>query len=177
MSKRENWSLILGNGTLCRFSRMTNTLQSSNNLKVWNSEGNNRFRTQAVRDHFNQIGDVETMYGGAKLIEKIRWRTYFVENKNKEGSLSSSFNEKVTSVLYWLCEEEVAHCKINSLLKLAESFGIVEMATFKKWSNRVLKELLLILGSQVKENLLKRIKRSSYFGILTTRLLILQISM
>ena len=155
---------------------MTNTLQPSNNLKVWNSKGNNRFRTKAVRDHFNKTRDVKTMYGGAKLIEKIRWRTYFVSFKKKKENLSSSCNEKVTSVLYLLCKEEVAYCKLNSLLKLVESFEVVEMATFKKWWNTVLKELLFRLGSQVKENLLKRIKTSPYFGILTTRLLILQIS-
>ena len=70
----------------------------------------------------------------------------------------------------------MAHCKPNSLLRLAESFGVEEVATFKKRSNRVLKELLLILGSQVKEYLLKRIKTSPFFGILTTRSLMLQIS-
>ena len=136
---------------------MTNTFQPSNDLKVWNSKGNSRFRTKTVRDHFNKTKDVKTMYGSAKLIEKLRWRTYFVSFKKKEN-LSSSWNEKVTSVLYWLCKEEVALCKLNSLLKLVECFGVVEMAIFKKWSNRVLKELLLILGSQVKENLLKWLK-------------------
>ena len=39
------------------------------------------------------------------------------------------------------------------------------MAHFKKQSSRVLRELLLILGSQVKD-LLKRIKKSPFFGIL-----------
>ena len=41
------------------------------------------------------------------------------------------------------------------------------MAHFKERSSRVLRELSLILGSQVKENLLKRIKNFYFFGILT----------
>ena len=80
------------------------------------------------------------------------------------------------SALYWFCKEEVTYCKLNLLLELVESFGVEEVATFKTRSNRVLKELQLILGSQVKENLLKLIHKSPFFGILTTMLLILQIS-
>ena len=34
------------------------------------------------------------MYGGAKLIEKIRCGTYLVENEEKEENLSSLCNEK-----------------------------------------------------------------------------------
>ena len=62
------------------------------------------------------------------------------------------------------------------LPKLAESFGVEEVVTFKKQWNWVLQELLLILGSQVKENLLKQIKTSPFSGIIKMRLAILQIS-
>ena len=44
---------------------------------------------EAVRNHFNKTRDVKTMYGGAKLIGKIRCETYFVENEKKEESVSS----------------------------------------------------------------------------------------
>ena len=44
---------------------------------------------EAVRNHFNKTRDVKTMYGGAKLIGKIRCGTYFVENEKKEESVSS----------------------------------------------------------------------------------------
>ena len=71
------------------------------------------------------------------------------------------------STFYWLCKDEVAHSKLNSLLELFESLGVEEVAHFKKQSSTVLRELLLILGNQVKENLLKRIKKSLFFDILT----------
>ena len=56
--------------------------------------------------------------------------------------------------------------KLNSILELVECLGVEKVEHFKKRSSRVLRELFLILGSQVKENLLKRIKKSSFFGIL-----------
>ena len=45
-----SWIHIKGNDMLCGLWRMTNTLQSSNNSKVWNSEASTQFRTEAVRD-------------------------------------------------------------------------------------------------------------------------------
>ena len=44
---------------------------------------------EAVRNHFNKTRDVKTMYGGAKLIGKIRCGTYFVENEKKEENVSN----------------------------------------------------------------------------------------
>ena len=156
---------------LCVLCRMTNTLKQSNNSKKWNSKASSWFRTEAVRDHFNKTKDVKTMDDYAISIEKIRCGTYFIENEKKEGNLSTLCNEKVMSTLYWLYKEEVAHSKLNSLLGLLESLRVEEVATFnKKRSNRVLRGLLLILGSQVKENLLKRITQFPFFGILTDEL-------
>ena len=86
-----SWCLtyIEGKGVLCGFIRMTNTLQPSNNSKMLNDKGNTRFRTEAVRDHFNKTRHVKTMYGCAKLIGKIRCGMYFVENEKKEENVSS----------------------------------------------------------------------------------------
>ena len=152
---------------LCGLCRMTNTLQPSNNSKVWNSEASTRFRTEAVRDHFKKSREEKTLHADAISAEKIRCGTYFIENEKKEEHLSNLCNEKVMSTFYWLCKDEVAHSKLNSLLELVESLGVEEVAHFKKQSSTVLRELLLILGSQVKENLLKRIKKSLFFDILT----------
>ena len=108
------------------------------------------------------------MHDYAISIEKIRCGTHFIENGKKEENLSTLCNEKA---LYWLYKEEVAHYKLNSLLELLESLWVEEVATFsKKRSSRVLGGLLLILGSQVKVNLLKRIKKFPFFGILTDEL-------
>ena len=73
-------------------------------------------------------------------MEKIRCEICFVENEKAEENLSGLRNQKV------------AHCKLNSLLNLDESFGVEEVATLRKWrSNRVLKKLLIILRLGKKE--------------------------
>ena len=69
--------------------------------------------------------------------------------------------------LYLLYQEEVAHSKLNQLLELLESLEIEEVAHFKKRSSKVSRKSSLVLGSQEKKNLLKRIKKPPYFGIFT----------
>ena len=106
------------------------------------------------------------MTGDAISIKKIRCRTYFIKNEKKEENSPTLCIEKVMSALYWLYKEEVVHSKLNSLLELFEFLGLEKVTTFKNRSSRVPRELL-ILGSQVKENLLKWIKKSPFAGIRT----------
>ena len=64
----------------------------------------------------------------------------------------------------------MAHSKLNSLLKLLGSLWVEKVTAFKKLSSRGLRELILILGSQVKQNVIKTIKKSAFFGVLTNKL-------
>ena len=40
-------------------------------------------------------------------------------------------------LIYWLCQGEVGHGKVNFLLELAEFLGVEEVVYFKKRSSRV----------------------------------------
>ena len=97
------------------------------------------------------------MHADAITTVRAKLGTYFVEKEKEEETLPSMCNEKVITALYWLCKQEVAHSKLNSLLELVESLGMEEVAQFRKRSSTILRELLLILGNQVKEDLLERI--------------------
>ena len=119
-----------------------------------------------MKEHFKSEKGVRTMHTDAIATERAKRGTYFVEKEKEEETLSSTCNEKVLTSLYWLCKQEVAHRKLNSLLELLESLGVDEVAQFSMRSNTVLRELLLIIGNQVKEDLLEKIKRSPFFGIL-----------
>ena len=103
--------------------------------------------------------------------ERVKRGTYFVEKEKEEETLSSTYNEKVLTSLYWLCKQEVAHSKLNSLLELLESPGVDEVAQFSKRSSTVLRELLLIIGNQMKEDLLGKIKKSPFLVYLRRMLL------
>ena len=163
------WCLtyIDGKGMFCGLCRLTNTLQPSNKSKIWNCQANTRCRTSTVKEHFHSKKGEKTMHRDAIATQKSKRGTYFVQKEKEEEESSSTTNEKVFTSLYWLCKEEIAHSKLNSLLALVESLGVDDMSQFTKRSNTVLRELLLIIGNQVKEDLVKKIKTSPFFGILT----------
>ena len=123
----------------CGLCRITNTLQPSNDSKIWNCEANIRCRTETVKR-------VRTMHTDAIATERAKHGTYFVEKEKEEETLLSTCNKKVPTSLYWLCKQEVAHSKLNSLLELLESLGVDEVSQFSKRSNSVLHKLLQIIG-------------------------------
>ena len=53
------------------------------------------------------------------------------------------------------------------MLKLLEIIGLVDIKDFTKRSNAVLKELVLILGDQLTEDIIWKIKKSNVYGLLT----------
>ena len=50
---------------------------------------------------------------------------------------------------------------------MLESFGVEEVKQFRKRSIAVLRQLLLVIGNQIKIGLLDKIQKSPFFGILT----------
>ena len=67
-SATEIWSLVYidGKGMFCSLCRCTNTLQPSNESKVWNCEPNVRYRPENVRNHMYTSADAtRTMHGDA----------------------------------------------------------------------------------------------------------------
>ena len=104
-----------------------------------------------------------------RLKEPCIWMLYLQKTQNvvhilykrrkKWKLVISTTNEKVFQSLYWLCKNEVAHSKLNSLLELVESLGVEEVVHFSKRSSTVLRKLLILIGDQVKEDLVGKDKK------------------
>ena len=163
------WSLtyIDGKGMFCSLCRLTNTAQPSNASKIWNSQPNKRYKPETIRGHFLVETGKRTMHTDAAATEKAKCGSYFIEKEKYEEASFSESNVKVFTALYWLCKQEIAHSKLNSMLELFESLGVEEVSQFRKRSSRVLRELLLSIANQIKEDLLTKIKAFPFFGILT----------
>ena len=72
------------------------------------------------------------MHTDAVATEKAKRGTYFIKKEKDEEASFSASNEKVFTSLYWLCKEEIAHSKLNSMLELLESLVVKEVAQFTK---------------------------------------------
>ena len=163
------WCLtyVDGKGMFCNLCRISSILQQSNESKIWNSEPNVRCRTETIKIHFSSSGKTKrTMHMDAVFTENAKRGTYFIQKEKEVEAVISTTNEKVFQSLYWFCKNEVAHRKLNSLLELVESLGVEEVVHFSKRSSTV-RKLLILIDDQVKEDLLGKIKKSPFFGLLT----------
>ena len=60
------------------------------------------------------------MHTDAVATEKANCGSYFIEKEKYEEAPFSESNEKPFTALYWLCKQEIAHSKLNSMLELLE---------------------------------------------------------
>ena len=152
----------------CSLCRCTNTLQPSNESKVWNCEPNVLYRPDTVRNHmYPSVDAARTMHGDTIQSELLLTSSYFVRREKEIEDQRDGVLTKVLCSIYWLCKEEVAHGKLNSMLKLLEIIGLTDIKDFTKKSNTVLKELVLTLGDQLMEVIIQEIKKSNVYGLLT----------
>ena len=169
-SATEIWFLVYinGKGVFYSFCHCNNTLQPSNESKVWNCEPNVRICPDTVRnDMFPSVDAAKTIYGDAVQSELLLMSSYFVRREKEIEDQRDGVLTKVLYSIYWLCKEEVAHSKLNSMLKLLEIIGLADIKDFTKRSNTVLKKLVLTLGDQLKENIIQEIKKTNVYGLLT----------
>ena len=141
------------------FVQQTQCMHSTHSSKIWNCEPNIQYRTETVKDHLEKDTNKKTMHKDAVTTELGKYGSYFVEKEEEEKNLLYRSNEKVFTALYWLCKQEIAHSKLNSLLEMFESLGVEEVKQFRKRSSTVLTDLLLIIGNQMKISLQDKIRK------------------
>ena len=115
---------------------------------------------------YPSIDAARTMHGDAMQSELLLMSSYFVRREKEIKDQHDGVLTKVLYSIYWLCEEEVAHCKLNLVLKLLEIIGLPDTKDFTKRSNTVLKELVLTLGDQLAEDIIQEIKKSNVHVLL-----------
>ena len=102
----------------CSLHHCTNTLQPSNKSKVWNCEPNVHYRLDTVRNHmYLSVDAARTMHADAIQSELLLMSFCFVRREKEIEDQSDGVLTKVLCSIYWLCKEEVAHSKLNLMLK------------------------------------------------------------
>ena len=157
---------IDGKGMFCSLCCCTNTLQPSNESKVWNCEPNVLYCPDTIRNHmYPSIDAARTMHGDAIQSELLLMSSYFVRKEKEIEDQRDGVLTKVLYSIYWLCKEEVAHSKLNFMLKLLEIIGLADIKEFTKRSNTILNKLVLTLGDQLTEDIIQEIKKSNMYGL------------
>ena len=118
---------------------------------------------------YPSIDAARTMHGDAIESELLLMSAYFVRREKEIEDQCDGVLTKVLYSIYWLCKEEVAHSKLNLMLKLLEIIGLADIKDFRKRSNTVLKELVLTLGDQLMEILSRKLKNLVCMAFLWAR--------
>ena len=96
-----------------------------------------RFHPDTVRNHmYPSVDAARTMHGDATQSELLLMSSYFVRREKEIKDQCDGVLTKVLYSIYWLCKEEVAHSKLNSMLKLLEIIGLADIKDFTKRSIR-----------------------------------------
>ena len=78
------------------------------------------------------IDAARAMHGDQRQSELLLMSSYFVRRENEIKDQRDCVLTKVLYSIYWLCKEEVAHSKLNSMLKLLEIIGLADIKDFAK---------------------------------------------
>lgn len=67
---------------------------------------------------------------------------------------------------YWLAREEIANRRFISLLELEEILGVPEIRRFDHRSQGSQRELFLLLGQALKDEIVKKVKNANSYGLM-----------
>ena len=118
---------------------------------------------------YPSIDAARTMHGDAIESELLLMSAYFVRREKEIEDQCDGVLTKVLYSIYWLCKEEVAHSKLNLMLKLLEIIGLANIKDFTKRSNTILKRLVLTLGINLRRILSRKLKNPMSMAFFQTR--------
>lgn len=148
-------------GMFCLLCRIHNSSNKLNKQETFNLSASINFKQSAIKEH---------------AISNTHKETYLKEMERRHSSLAAQYQsakqarDTVTTnsflSTYWLGKEEVANCKLKSLLELEEDLGLSEMKHFQQRSQRSQKNMRLLLGQLIKKKLISKVKDAKYYSIL-----------
>ena len=95
------------------------------------------YHPDPVRNYmYPSVDAARTMHGDATQSELLLMSSYFVRREKEIKDQCDGVLSKVLYSIYWLCKEEVAQSKLNSMLKLLEIIGLADIKDFTKRSIR-----------------------------------------
>ena len=142
----------------CLLYRKHNTKNEQNKSKVFSSDPAVRYREPTLTSH------AESKQHRA-VIEAEHLQRVSTFHKESENAADDVLYKAFMSV-YWIAKHEISLRKLVPLLQLLERVGVTEMKYFSHRSAGSIRELFLTLGQVILDQLLEKVRRSRFFGLL-----------
>ena len=159
------WWLVYqeNKGMFCLLCKKHHLVNARNKSDKYCCKPAVRFCRRGVLEHANaekhKINAVEAeLTSRVSLFEKIY--------QEKASTRYSTICNAVLSA-YWLAKEELPNKKLYSLKGLLQKAGVDKMKYFQYSSEGTAREIFLILGEVLREDVVARVKNAQCYGILT----------
>ncbi|KAK2564539.1 Zinc finger protein 862 [Acropora cervicornis] len=160
------WWLVYeeGNGMFCLLCRMHDCENPFNHQKKFNQVPAIRFKKSALIGKDGHSGSQQHEIAIQREVNK-RVSFFHKEFETQLQTKDSALHHAVMSA-YWLAKEEIANRKFTSLLELEEILGVSEIKRFAHRSQGSQRELFLLLGQALKDEMLMKVKNADSYGLM-----------
>jgi len=158
------WLIYEGNGMSCLLCRMHDYENPFNCQKKFNQVPAVSFKKSAL------VG--KDGHSGSRQHEMVIQRehnkrvSYFHKEFKTQPQTKDSVLHHAFLSAYWLVREQIANRKFTSLLELEEILGIPEIRRFDHRSQGSQRELFLLLGQALKDEIVKKVKNANSYGLM-----------
>ena len=153
----------------CLLCRKHNTKNEQNKSKVFSSDPAVRYRKPTITSHADSRHHLAAIE--AEHLQRVS--TFHKESVNRENVADDVLYKALMSVC-WIAKHEIPIRKLVPLLQLLEKVGVTEMKYFTHRSAGSVRELFLTIGQVILEQLLEKVHRSNFVGLLCDDVPILQ---
>uniref|UniRef100_UPI00358E7E09 zinc finger protein 862-like isoform X1 n=1 Tax=Myxine glutinosa TaxID=7769 RepID=UPI00358E7E09 len=152
---------VEGKGMFCLLCRKHDTANAQNNTKKFNCVPAFRFKRKSLEEHANS-----SMHQEAVTKELLsRGSLFHKEYIHKENTRLCVY-QKGFQTIYWVAKEEISNRKFTQLLDLLEQVGLTDMKYFQHRSDGSVREMFLILGRTIKQQIIRKVQQAGSFGLL-----------
>jgi len=160
------WWLVYeeGNSMFCLLCRMHNCQNPFNYQKKFNQVPAVRFKKSVLVGKDGHSGSQQ--HEMAIQREHNKRVSYFHKKFKTQLQTKDSVLHHAFLSAYWLAREEIANRKFTSLLELEEILRVPEIRRFDHRSQGSQRELFLLLGQALKDEIVKKVKNANSYSLM-----------
>lgn len=121
-----------------------------------------RFRKRAVQEHAESPKHKAARQAELTSRVSVFERLYQQRENTRLSTISNAF-----LAAYWLAKEELPNIKLYALIGLLEKAGLEQMRYFAYRSKGIAREIFLILGEVIRDEVTAKVNEANCYGILT----------
>ncbi|KAK3726559.1 hypothetical protein QZH41_001963 [Actinostola sp. cb2023] len=136
-------------------------MNPQNKTKKFNLEASVRYKRKTVEEHARTAQHTASVE--AELISRV---STFQKQIDKRDQVREDVYYNAFLTLYWIAKEELPNRKFTSLLELLEKLNLPDIDYFQHRSGGSVREMFLVLGRTIKEQVQQKTCMANFFSIL-----------